>query len=93
MLSVDALLDWPCCCAYAAETATKLASKEADYDPLCPHCEERIGEVHWRMVEAVNAEYLFMCPSCRKMPKKRRTDWRTATGYHLVKSDCEMMPN
>ena len=47
--------------------AAKLASKEADYDPLCPHCEKRIEEVHWRQVDAVNAEYLFICPNCKKV--------------------------
>ena len=46
---------------------TKLASREANYEPLCPHCEKRIAEVHWRKVEAVNAEYLFVCPNCRKV--------------------------
>ena len=46
---------------------TKLASEPADYDPLCPHCEERIDEVHWRQIEAVNAEYLFICPNCKKV--------------------------
>jgi len=47
--------------------SAKLASKEADYDPLCPHCEKRLKEVHWRRLEAVNAEYLFICPSCKKV--------------------------
>ena len=47
--------------------ALKLASKQADYDPLCPHCERKIDEVHWRQVDAVNAEYLFICPSCKKV--------------------------
>ena len=47
--------------------AAKLASKEADYDPLCSPCEKRIEEVHWRQVDAVNAEYLFICPNCKKV--------------------------
>jgi uncharacterized protein with PIN domain len=47
--------------------ATKLAAKEAEYDPICPHCEKRIDEVHWRQIAAVNAEYLFMCPNCMKV--------------------------
>jgi len=47
--------------------ATKIASKEAHYDPICPHCEEEIREIQWRMLEAVNAEYLFLCPHCRKV--------------------------
>lgn len=46
---------------------TKLASKEADYDPLCPNCDQRIAEVHWRQIEAVNAEYMFICPKCKKV--------------------------
>ena len=45
----------------------KMASKEANYDPLCPHCERRVEEVHWRQLEAVNAEYLFICPKCEKV--------------------------
>ena len=47
--------------------ATKLASKQADFDPLCPHCEKRLSEVQWRQIEAVNAEYLFACPHCKKV--------------------------
>ncbi len=47
--------------------AAKLASKQADYDPLCPHCEKIIEEIHWRQVHAVNAEYLFICPNCKKV--------------------------
>ena len=47
--------------------AMKLATKEADYDPVCPHCEKKLGEVHWRQMEAVNAEYMFICPECRKV--------------------------
>lgn len=45
----------------------RLASKEAEHEPLCPHCEQPIQEVHWRQVQAVNAEYLFICPNCRKV--------------------------
>ncbi len=25
------------------------------------------GAVYWRQVEAVNAEYLFICPNCKKV--------------------------
>jgi uncharacterized protein with PIN domain len=46
---------------------TKIASEEAEYDPRCPHCDEELHEVHWRRIEAVNAEYLFTCPKCRKV--------------------------
>ncbi len=46
---------------------TKLASQEADYDPICSHCEKPLDEVHWRRIDAVNAEYLFICPKCRKV--------------------------
>ncbi|MHC4696518.1 MAG: hypothetical protein ACYTFA_07245 [Planctomycetota bacterium] len=45
----------------------KMAAKEAEYDPLCPHCEKKLTEIHWRQVAAVNAEYLFICPKCRKV--------------------------
>ena len=31
----------------------KLASQEADYDPVCPHCEKTLSEIHWRQVELV----------------------------------------
>ena len=44
-----------------------MAAKEAEYDPLCPHCEKKIDEVHWRKIAAVNAEYLFICPDCKKV--------------------------
>lgn len=47
--------------------SSKIASTEATYEPLCPHCEQEIGEVHWRTVQATNAEYLFICPQCRKV--------------------------
>ena len=47
--------------------AMKLASKEADYEPLCPHREKNVREVHWRRITAVNAEYLFICPKCKKI--------------------------
>lgn len=43
----------------------KMASNEAEYDPICPHCEKELKEVHWRQVQAVNAEYLFIGPKCR----------------------------
>ncbi len=47
--------------------ATKLASEEITYDPICPHCDKEMAEVHWRRLEAVNAEYLFVCPNCHKV--------------------------
>ncbi len=48
--------------------AMKVVSQEADYDPLCPHCGKKIGEVHWRKIQAfTQTEYLFICPSCRKI--------------------------
>ena len=47
--------------------STKVSSSQATYNPLCPHCEQELEEVHWRQIEAVNAEYLFICPSCRKV--------------------------
>ena len=34
---------------------------------LCPHCGKKLEEVHWRQIEAVNAEYLFICPKCKKV--------------------------
>ncbi len=45
----------------------KVSQREADYEPLCPHCDQPIREVHWRQLQAVNAEYLFACPHCRKV--------------------------
>jgi len=47
--------------------SVKIASKEATYEPVCPHCEKELKEVHWRRIEALNAEYLFLCPLCRKV--------------------------
>lgn len=46
----------------------KIASTKVDYDPLCPHCEKPIKEVHWRGIKAkVQSEYVFICPHCRKV--------------------------
>lgn len=45
----------------------KLASEEVKYDPICPHCEKKIVEVHWRTIQAFHAEYVFMCPHCKKV--------------------------
>lgn len=45
----------------------KLAAEQVNYEPICPHCERPIEEIHWRQIEAVNAEYLFICPNCRKV--------------------------
>ena len=47
--------------------AEKLAAEEANYEPICPHCERNIDEVHWRSIQAFHAEYMFMCPHCRKV--------------------------
>ncbi len=46
---------------------SKLSSKEANYNPLCPHCDKELREVHWRQIQATNAEYVFICPECRKV--------------------------
>jgi hypothetical protein len=55
--------------------ATKVESKEADYDPLCPHCEKKIDEVNWRRIKGlVKWEYLFICPSCKKVIGVAATD-------------------
>ncbi len=45
----------------------KITTREADYDPVCPHCSTEIKEVHWRQMTAMNAEYVFTCPKCRKV--------------------------
>ncbi len=47
--------------------AEKLASEEVKYEPICPHCERKMNEVHWRSMKAFHAEYMFMCPHCRKV--------------------------
>ena len=48
--------------------APKLASKEVDYDPLCPHCESKLDEVGWRKIKSWGtAEYVFICPHCKKV--------------------------
>ena len=47
---------------------TPIASTQAKYDPLCPHCEKAIDEVHWREIKAfLQTEYIFLCPHCRKV--------------------------
>lgn len=46
----------------------KVSSKEADYDPICPHCEKELEEIHWRRIKSFLAsEYLFICPKCKKV--------------------------
>lgn len=48
--------------------AAKISSTEADYDPLCPHCGEKLKDVHWRKIKSFTLyEYLFICPKCRKI--------------------------
>jgi hypothetical protein len=48
--------------------AVKVASTEADYDPICPHCEKKLNEVHWRKIQAAFFhEYIFFCPKCKKV--------------------------
>lgn len=47
--------------------SAKLETQEVDYYPLCPHCESELSDIHWRQLQAVNAEYLFICPNCRKV--------------------------
>ncbi len=48
--------------------AAKLSSKEADYDPLCPHCEKKLDEVAWRRIKSWSThEYVFICPHCKKV--------------------------
>lgn len=47
--------------------ANKIASHEATYDPTCPFCEKKIHEVHWRMMDAADAEYMFIGPSRRNV--------------------------
>ena len=55
--------------------ATKIASTEANYDPLCPHCGKKLSEVHWRRVKAfVKWEYLYICPACKKVIGLSATD-------------------
>ncbi len=48
--------------------ATQISSKEVDYDPLCPHCEKELDEIHWRRIKSwmIN-EYMFICPACKKI--------------------------
>ncbi len=47
--------------------AERLASEESKHDPVCPHCEKKIAEMHWRRSQAFHEEYVFMCPHCRKV--------------------------
>jgi uncharacterized protein with PIN domain len=45
-----------------------IPSTKADYDPICPHCEKPIKEVHWREIKArTQWEHVFICPHCRKV--------------------------
>lgn len=55
--------------------AIKVASKEADYDPLCPHCGKVLSEVHWRRIKTwTRYEHLFICPECKKVIGVSATD-------------------
>ncbi|MHC5110288.1 MAG: hypothetical protein ACYTHJ_10465 [Planctomycetota bacterium] len=47
--------------------SAKLAATEADYDPVCPHCDQYIDVMHWRQIDAFNAEYVFICPHCHRI--------------------------
>ncbi len=45
----------------------KVASQESTADPICPHCEKKLKEIHWRRISAWCEEYLYMCPHCHKV--------------------------
>ena len=47
--------------------AKKIRTREANYNPVCPHCDSELTEIHWRQMPATNAEYIFNCPDCRKV--------------------------
>ncbi len=48
--------------------AQKIPQKQVTSAPVCPHCEKEIQDVHWRQMRtALQAEYLYMCPHCRKV--------------------------
>ena len=55
--------------------ATKVASTEADCDPLCLHCEKKLEEFHWRRIKAfAKWEYLYIFPTCKKVIGVGATD-------------------
>ncbi len=66
----------------------KLASKQADYDPLCPHCEKKLDEVHWRHLEAVNAEDMFDLTIPRKAGNRKQAYSRNTLSCYMDGSIC-----
>ena len=47
--------------------AITVASKEADRDPLCPHCEKKLKTLWYRELRCLlGKRYLYFCPSCNK---------------------------
>ncbi|NOX59383.1 MAG: hypothetical protein GXP29_11075 [Planctomycetes bacterium] len=45
----------------------RLASQESIDDPVCPHCDKKLKEIHWRRIEAWCKEYIYICPHCKKV--------------------------
>ena len=43
-------------------------TEQESKQPICPHCEEKIKEIHVRRVEAfLGVRYLYFCSHCRKV--------------------------
>ena len=39
-----------------------------DVTPLCPHCEEPVGTVHYRQLEGfLGRRYVYFCSRCSKV--------------------------
>lgn len=39
-----------------------------DVTPLCPHCENAMGEIHYRLLSAfLGRRYVYFCAQCRKI--------------------------
>jgi hypothetical protein len=50
----------------------KIELKESERHPICPHCEQKLSEIHWHKVRGVAMTSIgyvavYSCPSCRKV--------------------------
>lgn len=44
------------------------ATENNEHDPVCPHCENTVREVYFRLLKArLGRRYLYYCAACRKV--------------------------
>ena len=58
-------------CCQEKKAVEKIKVTEAEYHPLCPHCERKLSEVHWHKIKgnSMSLGYvaIYSCPHCRKV--------------------------